>query len=265
MMNIQVLPLSPPHEKLQETLEVEEEEEEEKKKVKFCLPTLQTDMEEEEDKDEDKEEKEENLCSPNIDIHAHIVPDTILVALLNRDQEMKELVQHNQPFFKSIQLQLGKKEWHTLEEILYSPRQQYNDYQWMMKIKGYLNRIPTSFITFKDLVGCMMVEDDDNNNNSNNEEKAYNEPTFFQHINVCHIRQYPEKLNDFKSSYPQFFINCQQVLSKKAMTTLESTLFTPTSSLSDQQWKSIINQILSCHQNLMDQLKEIIAYEINDD
>ncbi|KAI9299546.1 hypothetical protein BJ944DRAFT_274142 [Cunninghamella echinulata] len=256
MMNIQVLPLSPPHEKLQEPLEVEEEEEE-KKRVKFCLPTLQTDMEEE----EEEKEKEENLCSPNIDIHAHMVPDTILVALLNRDQEMKELVQHNQPFFKSIQLQLGKKEWHTFEKILYSPRQQYNDYQWMMKIKGYLNRIPTSFITFKDLVGCMMVEDGEDED----EEKAHSEPTFFQHINVCHIRHYPEKLNDFKSSYPQFFINCQQVLSKKAMATLESTLFTPSSSLSDQQWKSIINQILSCHQNLMDQLKEIIAYEINDD
>ncbi|CAO3617458.1 unnamed protein product [Cunninghamella blakesleeana] len=259
MMNIQVLPLSPPR---------EHEDIEEKKKVKFCLKDqVNNDLLEAED------EENEILNSPTIDINAHIVPDTILVALLNRDQEMKELVKHNQSFFNTIQLQLGKKEWQYLQRILYSQRQQLNDYQWLSKIEKCLNRIPTAISTFKDLVGYVNMEEDHHDDSDEEDHpskdhhrKAYEESTtFFQHINVCHIRQYPEKLNEFKSSYPQFFINCQQVLSKSEMTILETTLFTPRSTLSDQQWKSIINVMLSSHDNLMDQLKEIIAYEIDDD
>jgi hypothetical protein len=245
-------PLTPPEDQ-------REEHETQKPSVKFDLANVNTDHSTESSNAVQQQEQEEQLPSPSIDINAHMVPDSILVALLDREQEMKGLVQHNLSFFQSIQQHLGPAQWQDFERTLYCGRQQLSDNQWMTKIEDLLDQVPCMVGTFKELVGY--VDDDAGTNNDGN----VNDYPFLNHVDLCHIRRYPERLHAFKSSYPQFFINCQQTLPKDTMSILESTLFTPISQLSDNQWKGIIKKHLSPYPNLMDQLKEIIAYEVDDE
>ncbi|KAI8331949.1 hypothetical protein BC941DRAFT_438032 [Chlamydoabsidia padenii] len=248
MMDVHI-PLTPPEE------QQHEEHETQKPTVKFNLGNITTEANNK-DHPSLQEQQQEELPSPSIDINAHMVPDSILVALLDREQEMKGLVHHNLPFFQSIQQHLGPDQWIEFEKVLYCSRQQLSDKQWMIKIEDLLDQVPCMVGTFKELVGY--VDDDTSQDNAN-------DYPFLNHVDLCHIRRYPERLHAFKSSYPQFFINCQHTLSKEAMSILESTLFAPTGQLSDNQWKATIKKYLSPHPNLMDQLKEIIAYEVDDE
>ncbi|KAI8086632.1 uncharacterized protein BX664DRAFT_282719 [Halteromyces radiatus] len=246
MMNIDT-PLTPPADQHDDDHEIH------KPSVKFDLSNLPT-------MNKDQKQQEQAPPSPCIDICAHMVPSTILVALLDREQEMRGLVRHNMPFFETLQLHLGPTQWPLFEDILYRDRQQLSDKEWMSRIEQFLNQVPSLLGTFKELVGYV----DDSNDQERNTTAGLS-ITGVPNVDLCHIRQYPDRLKDLHSSYPQFFINCQQVLSEDDYTQMENVLFASKSELSDGRWKSLIKKLLSPHQNLMDQLKEIIAYEIDDD
>ncbi|CAO3596875.1 unnamed protein product [Absidia cylindrospora] len=190
--------------------------------------------------------------SPRIDINAHIVPDIIQVALLDRQQEMNELVQHNISLFRTIQQYLGRTHWPVFEKILYCTRQQLSDEEWMARIGFFLRHNNPLLLTFKELVGYV----------GNDKEEPC---SFLNHVNICQIRHYPDRLQTLKSDYPQFFINCQQALQENEMSQLESLLLEPASELPDTSWKNAINKLFFLHADLMDQLKEIVAYEVDDE
>ncbi|KAI7878691.1 hypothetical protein K492DRAFT_170646 [Lichtheimia hyalospora FSU 10163] len=201
---------------------------------------------------------EDELLSPSIsrsnsiDINAQAVPDTILVALLDRDEEMRQLVQHNTVFFSSLRSHLYHN-WSRLENTLYCPRSKMNDQDWMDRISKALHAVPPLLQQFKDLVGYM---GDDTATSMLQEEPS------FIHVDLARIRDYPHRVARLRQAYPQFIVNCQ-----KGLTDPDSffdTLFAPRSStLPDDIWEMrIYDQLDHSDHDLLAQLKEIVEYEI---
>lgn len=216
--------------------------------VTFDLPALITTTEPEA---LDAEGDHQGLASPCIDINAHIIPSTILVALLDREREMNEIVSRNRSFFSSIRQQLDPVRWASFESVLYTKRQELPDKEWIAVIERLLMQT-SSVGTFKELVGYIgndpVFADDDDHGMAGD-------------IDLSRIRTHPERLAALKSSYPQFFINCQQNLSEDQLSHLQYALFATRSELSDEQWNYLVNRTLS--PNLMDQFQEIVEYEVN--
>lgn len=200
-------------------------------------------------------------ASPTSGIHAQAVPDSILVALIDRQEEMRELVRYNHRFFATVRARL-RSEWPNFEKnILYASREQMPDREWMQQISQALNDFPSLYLQFCDLVGYV---DPDHYQQLD----ATNED--FADVDITRIRDYPHRLAQLPESYPQLFINCQACLEspsynceyKRPYDTFKRTLLAPRSELPDDLWEMIIYDILDPWPNCLDQLKEIIAYEI---
>ncbi|KAJ8655994.1 hypothetical protein O0I10_008434 [Lichtheimia ornata] len=204
---------------------------------------------------------EDDLLSPSIsrsnsiDINAQAVPDTILVALLDRDEEMRHLVQHNTAFFSSLRSHLYHN-WSRFENTLYCPRSKMSDQDWMGRISKALHAVPPLLQQFKDLVGYM-GEDDTTTTTTLQQE----EPSFI-HVDLARIRDYPQRVARLRQAYPQFIINCQKGLSNPDA--FFDTLFAPRSStMPDDIWEMrIYDQLDHSGHDLLAQLKEIVEYEI---
>ncbi|KAG1458252.1 hypothetical protein G6F56_006439 [Rhizopus delemar] len=183
-------------------------------------------------------------CNHTIHLSAQAVPDTMLVALFDREKEMKVLVDHNRTFFLSIESLLEDK-WNRFENTLYVPRTQMADVEWITRIS---NVLPWPFLEkFKDLVGYMGDDDEDSPK---------------ERVELARIRTKSENLS--KTSYPQFFINCQKEMSKEEYDDFRSILF-DTDKMNDELWEKKIRQQLKPWPNVLEQLEEIVAYEIEEE
>ncbi|KAG0166697.1 hypothetical protein DFQ30_006880 [Apophysomyces sp. BC1015] len=190
----------------------------------------------------------------SIDISAQAVPDSILVALLDRENEMYELVRHNHAFFSSLQTHLQSK-WQRFENTLYCPRSQMADEDWLERIGRALNGTPSLLEKFKELVGYM--GDDDH-------ATSCEHPSFAD-VDLTLIRDYPATLESFPESYPQFFTNCQQTMANENLyKSFKQILFAPRPDMPDDIWETTIYDRLDRWPDLVAQLKEIVAYEIED-
>ncbi|KAI9491502.1 hypothetical protein BDB00DRAFT_485068 [Zychaea mexicana] len=223
---------------------------------------------------------EEALLSPtrSIDIAAHAVPDTICVSLLDRDTEMRHLVAHNAPLFNTLRSHLFT-DWPRFENTLYVARQQLDDVEWMARISKALQPVPSLLQQFRDLVGYIPHDDTPPETaetavdllllpHSPAPEHQRRADEEFDHVDITRIRQQPDKLKDFPTHYPQFFVNCQNSLRNHhskddgAYQRFTDTLFAaPSAALPDDVWEMKIYNQLDPYPDLVAQLKEIIAYE----
>lgn len=183
-------------------------------------------------------------CNPTIDIRAQAVPDTMLVALFDREREMKELVEHNKSFFSSLESFLNEK-WPRFENTIYVPRTQMSDIEWITRISKALEPVPPLLEKFKELVGYLGEE----------EEEVRDK------VELRQIRNRLDHLS--KEAYPQFFINCKETMSDEEYKLFIETLF-DTSTMKDELWEKKIRQQLKPWPNVLEQLEEIIAYEIEE-
>jgi hypothetical protein len=227
----------------------------------------------------DQEEPERPL-SP-VDINGHVVPDSILVALLDRDTEMKELVSRNKSFFSMLESHLHSS-WPDFQRVLLARRDQVPDAEWIQEISVFLEHAPALFEKFKELVGYEEYLFDSDSYDEDDEEisrhGSYDESTF-ENVDITLIRNYPSKLATFKQSYPQFFINANRcftpnaedvsVKNDQSMSNSESSeefeklLFSSRREIEDEEWENRIYGMLDNWPNLLAQLKEIIAYEVD--
>jgi hypothetical protein len=213
--------------------------------------------------------------SPPIDISGHVVPDTILVALLDRDIEMKELASRNKSFFSMVESHLHSS-WPGFQRVLFARRDQVPDAEWIQEIAVLLEHAPALFEKFKELVGYEEYLFDSDSYEEDDEEHSrhgsYDESTF-ENVDITLIRNYPSKLATFKQSYPQFFINAKRCFTpygeddqmdhNPLFEEFEILLFSPRREIEDQDWENRIYDILDNWPNLLAQLKEIIAYEVD--
>ncbi|CAG8513505.1 4877_t:CDS:1 [Diversispora eburnea] len=178
----------------------------------------------------------------SIDISVRDLNSDILVALVDRATEMKDLFNRNKEYFDLVQQSIfspDENEWNQFLNILYSPRDERSDGEWMSAISEYMEPNPTLLVTFKEIVGYNEIENDDddfssiiNDNNldendineENDVDEGYNpfdyySSTFEENdiglLDICAIRDYPKILENLETSYPQFFINAKQELSQE--------------------------------------------------
>lgn len=217
-----------------------------KSSVSFDLPA--------EHQEEDREQELLSPCitSPTIDINAQSVPDTMLVALVDRSTEMRDLVRYNKPFFSTMANHLDTK-WSRFENTLYCERSVMSDLEWLKRISKALRNSPSILEQFKDLVGFIPQYED---------EKEQDEDQEFSCVDLILIRSKLDRLS--QETYPQFYINCEQTMQNEQE--YKSFINTLTdSNLSDQTWLLKINQKLKNHSNLLEQFQEIVAYETEQD
>ncbi|KAI8973300.1 hypothetical protein BDF20DRAFT_881613 [Mycotypha africana] len=97
-----------------------------------------------------------------IDIDGRLASADILVALLDRPAEMKDLVLRNKSFYETLENYItetqGSEAWQHFQDILYKPRERLPDRIWMNQISHYLAQNPVFLNTFKESVG---YDDDD--------------------------------------------------------------------------------------------------------
>ncbi|CAG8693457.1 10912_t:CDS:2 [Dentiscutata heterogama] len=172
--------------------------------------------------------------------------DTVLVALVDRDTEMRELFKKNKDYFEMVKHSIFSSEendeWQEFLSILYSPRDLIPDLEWMNKI-------------------------------SVNDEMT-------DLVDITVIRDRPNILENILNSYPQFFINAQQALSqvnkrpgkinrsgeeKTLYDEFKKILTCPRSEMSDDEWEIAIYECLDPWPQLVAQFEEIVAYEIRND
>ncbi|KAG2186709.1 hypothetical protein INT44_002935 [Umbelopsis vinacea] len=209
--------------------------------------------------------------SSPIDISGQIVPDNILVALLDRDNEMKELVSRNKVFFSMLESHLHAS-WSDFQKLLFARREQVPDAEWIQDISEYLEHAPVLLEKFKELVGYEEYLFDSDSYEEDDEEwsrhGSYDESTF-ENVDITLIRNYPSKLTAFQESYPQFFINAKRCFtppdgeSQATFEEFEKLLFCSRRDIDDEEWEKRIYGMLDNWPNLLAQLKEIIAYEVD--
>ncbi|KAI9474095.1 MAG: hypothetical protein EXX96DRAFT_580584 [Benjaminiella poitrasii] len=102
--------------------------------------------------------------SGSIDIHGQAVSSDILVALLDRPSEMKDLVARNTQFYEAIEHYIketqGETAWYRFQEIVYKPREKLPDRVWMNQISHFLSHNAVFLTKFKESVGYADDDDD---------------------------------------------------------------------------------------------------------
>ncbi|KAL9552878.1 hypothetical protein MBANPS3_003552 [Mucor bainieri] len=191
------------------------------------------------------------ITSPTIDINAQSVPDTMLVALVDRGSEMRDLVRYNKPFFSTMANHLDTK-WSRFENTLYCERSVMSDSEWLKRISKALQSAPSILEQFKDLVGFIPDYDQDSSSSSSDEQQQQE----FSRVDLILIRSKLDRLS--QDTYPQFYINCQESMqNQQAYSAFIHVLNDAT--LSDHAWLFKIHQSLRDHTNLLEQLQEIVA------
>ncbi|KAI7907879.1 uncharacterized protein BX663DRAFT_492303 [Cokeromyces recurvatus] len=130
-------------------------------------------IEEEEEKETEQELRDESPSLRNlsissagsIDIHGQAVSSDILVALLDRSVEMKDLAARNTQFYDTLEHYItetqGESAWQRFQEIVYKPREKLPDRVWMNQISHFLSHNPVFLTKFKESVGYTDDNDDD--------------------------------------------------------------------------------------------------------
>ncbi|CAI2174046.1 10977_t:CDS:1 [Funneliformis geosporum] len=241
--------------------------------------------------------------SESIDIPARELSQDIMVALVERDTEMRELFICNQDFFDMVKQSTFEDDdaWNEFLELLYSKREDKPDSEWMNSISESLSANPPLLVTFKQIIG--FYDDDDTQQEF---EDSYspeisgtsNDEGF---IDITPIRGFPKIMENLEKSYPQFFINAKNILGKErqrrgsvlggnhlldndnpllhpnienhspeaSSETLyeefKRILLTPRSEMDDNEWETAIYECLDPWPQLICQLEDIILYEISEE
>nr|CAG8474038.1 6307_t:CDS:2 [Entrophospora candida] len=205
----------------------------------------------------------------SIDISAKLLnnSDEIRVSLLDRDTEMKELFIINKDYFDGVKQFISDNNgatcntWQEFLSLLYSKREEISDKKWMK---------------------CIEINDDNIYHDNAYLDQFYKDNYYYQNnnfIDVTLIRDFPKILENFESSYPQFFVNLKQTLDKESTNNsnndeqeektpyeeFKNILLKSRNEMTDIEWEESIYNILNPYPRLIEQFEEIIAYEISEE
>ncbi|CAG8747717.1 11816_t:CDS:1, partial [Acaulospora colombiana] len=179
----------------------------------------------------------------SIDISVRDLNSDILVSLVDREAEMRDLFARNQDYFDTVRQSIfpssDEQGWHRFLDLLYSPRHVLSDAEWMSAISNYMEPNPTLLVKFKEIVGYYEVDENPDDYFESTSDNGYHESNLtdrrrvsFDHSDPCYtgawfeepenkfldvsiIRDYPRILENLESSYPQFFNLAHQFLGQE--------------------------------------------------
>jgi len=207
-------------------------------------------------------------------------PQDMLVALFDRPLEMQALVAMHSDYFDLVNSSLSKTARDRLKALLFIPRTELSDREWMGAIAELLCSLPPCLLEkFKGIVGWIGPdgdEDEDENVLWGEDEYGYRDASFEQ-VQLKWFRDLENfSLETFERCYPQFFANARERLQGRRMShggdqRDQYVIFCETLQLSredlpcDNAWTRRIMGCLEKHPEQVLQLKEIIAYEVGYD
>ncbi|KAI8142863.1 hypothetical protein BJV82DRAFT_614598 [Fennellomyces sp. T-0311] len=110
------------------------------------------------------------------EIRGQSVSSDVLVALLDRPQEMRILASRNPHFYLALENYItetqGLDAWVQFQDIAYAPREDLPDRDWMAAIAKFLSQNPVFLTKFKESVGYFDEDDGDSQATSDEEEIA---------------------------------------------------------------------------------------------
>ncbi|KAF9109143.1 hypothetical protein BGX27_007952 [Mortierella sp. AM989] len=205
-------------------------------------------------------------------------PQDMLVALFERPSELQALVARHSDFFNLMYSSLSKASRDEFKKILFEPRESLSDRDWMQAIAERLDSLPCILEKFKDIVGWIGPDSEDDDENVLWGEDEYGcRDSSFEQVQIKWLRDIEDfPLETFQEYYPQFFINARERLEGRRMShggdqRDQYVIFCETLSLTrealpcDGAWMRRMNGCLEKHPELLLQLKEIIAYEVEYD
>ncbi|ORZ07892.1 hypothetical protein BCR42DRAFT_425679 [Absidia repens] len=95
-----------------------------------------------------------SLLSPCIEITGYDMPVSMMVPMVNREEEMRHIVQRNPGYFIQVQQQVDdEKTFEKLKSTLYAPRQILSDQDWLWRIEKLLTKLsPALWERFQALI-----------------------------------------------------------------------------------------------------------------
>ncbi|KAG0343903.1 hypothetical protein BG004_004902 [Podila humilis] len=227
----------------------------------------------------------------------------LLVALFDRPSEMETLVASNTEFFNLVNSSLAPNTRAAFKNVLFTPRQDLSDRDWMVAIAQRLESHPCLLQKFKAIVGWIGSDvdsddenDDDDDGNGhrygNGRRKGINDNRYdddcddddygygnddLEQVEIKWFRDLDGfTLDVFEKCYPQFFVNARERLQGRRLSlggdqrdryvVFRETLELCRKQLAcDNAWTRRVNGCLDKCPELLLQFKEIIAYEIGND
>ncbi|CAG8461873.1 12459_t:CDS:2 [Dentiscutata erythropus] len=237
--------------------------------------------------------------SSSLDISVRELHSDILVALFDREAEIKDLFVRNQDYFDFVKQSAFSSDdrWQEFLNILFSPRKQISDTDWMDTISELLS--PPLLVQFKVIVGYYDNDEENDNvddeNDFDDSSSVYTCDSQFGNLDIASIRDYPKSLEYLEISYPQFFANARQILGKEKQrkgsflggnhltddiplqsendvmpeptsslyVEFKKILLCPRSEMDDVEWDISIYELLDPWPQLVAQFEDIIAHEIS--
>ncbi|KAF9151816.1 hypothetical protein BGX21_002919 [Mortierella sp. AD011] len=221
-------------------------------------------------------------------ILSEAAPQDMLVALFDRPSELEALAARHSEFFNVMYSSLlSKANCNEFKKMLFQPREVLSDREWMKSISEQLESLPYILEKFKNIVGWIgpaSLNDSDDSDSYYGDDTLWGEDEYgyrdssFENVQIKWFRDIQEEfpLETFQECYPQFFINARECLEGKRMSyggdqRDQYVIFCETLDLTredlrcDSAWVRRMNGCLEKHPELMLQLKEIIAYEVDYD
>ncbi|CAG8497761.1 1378_t:CDS:1 [Paraglomus brasilianum] len=217
--------------------------------------------------------------SPPPELECIELSKDVLVPLMERDKDVRELVTKNKTFFDTVKSSFGSEEkWQEFNKILHAPRVEMCDNLWMNSLTEYLCHNPALLQKFKYIVGYF--ESGYNDDDSNIETGYSLSWSQNEYTDITLIRAYAEKLHRFEESYPQFFVKAHECLSQEKRSILKrkkecnmeydlfgefkEIFFADRSVLEDDDWEMQVYDCLDNWPDLAMELERIIEYEAQD-
>ncbi|KAF9199186.1 hypothetical protein BGZ49_010725 [Haplosporangium sp. Z 27] len=204
-------------------------------------------------------------------------PQDMLVALFDRPTELEALAARHSDFFNLMYCSLSKTSRDEFKKMLFKPRELLSDSDWMSYITKQLGSSPYIIEKFKDIVGWIGPDSEDEEDALWGEDEYGCRDSSFENVQIKWFRDIPDfTLETFQECYPQFFINARERLEGKRMSyggdqRDQYVIFCEILSLTrkelpcDNAWLRRMNCCLEKYPELLLQLKEIIAYEVEYD
>ncbi|CAO3599608.1 unnamed protein product [Absidia cylindrospora] len=95
-----------------------------------------------------------SLLSPCIEISGYDMPVSMMVPMVNREEEMQHIVQRNPGYFIQVQQKIDdEKTFEKLKSTLYASRQTLSDQDWLWRIEKLLTKLsPALWERFQALI-----------------------------------------------------------------------------------------------------------------
>ncbi|CAO3595517.1 unnamed protein product [Absidia cylindrospora] len=239
------------------------------------------------------------LLSPCIELAGYDMPSSMIVPMINREEEMHQVVQRNPGYFVQVQQQaVDEHTFKKFQSTLYATRHQLNDQDWLRRIEIFLTKLsPSLWERFQALVDHYpTVPGPSHQTPPDTPISAVSTPTFlsarppllsqlhngqegssscststldtsssFRYLYDDHGYFFDPQIRQkktFRADAAPFLQECKVAMEEKEYDLFVHWLFAASSKINNEYWESALYECLNHHPILFLKLKDWIDHEL---